>query len=316
MITLINFSKGQTPQNVFKSSINIPKHETNAWGWKSWCLNSLSYSSLNPDPTEITMISSASEMIVLRLAKRPVIELDQIIIHLQSDGMIEHFNRTLLRMLSSGILEEDWNWEKILPAVMMAYRTSIHKTMQMSPFMFVFGRRYGLPVDIVFGNPPFELATCRCSCMHALQLRNTLESAYHKVREYLRVESRRQKEGYDHRVKEVSPSYNEGDLVWLHCPAVPRGRSRKLHWPWKGLFVITKLLSDIVFHFQHCDPPRIHLDSNWFKTGVLNISLFKLTTAWTQCLSCNVAHLDSESYWYCVHWDAHFASGPSSCRVI
>ena len=30
------------------------------------------------------------------------------------------------------------------------------------------------------------------------------------------------------------------------------------------------------------------------KTEVLNISLFKLTTAWTLCLRCDVAHLDSE----------------------
>ena len=36
--------------------------------------------------------------------------------HLQSDGMIERFNRTLLGMLSSGILEEERNWEQILPA--------------------------------------------------------------------------------------------------------------------------------------------------------------------------------------------------------
>ena len=70
--------------------------------------------------------------------------------------------------------------------------------------------------------------------MHTLQLKNTLESAYHKVWEYLRVESRQQKEGYDRRVKEVSPSYKMGGLVWLYCPAVPRGRSRKLLRPWKG----------------------------------------------------------------------------------
>ena len=177
--------------------------------------------------------------------------------HPQSDGMIERFNRTLLGMLSSGILEEDGNWEQILPAVMMAYRTSVHKTTHMSPFILVFGREVRLPVDIMFGNPPPELP--KCSSMYALQLRNTLESAYHKVQAYLRVESRRQKEGYDRRVKGVGPSYKEGDFVWLHCPAVPRGKSRKLHRPWKGPFVVTKVLSDVVFRIQHRDPPRKRL---------------------------------------------------------
>ena len=151
--------------------------------------------------------------------------------------MIERFNRTLLGMLSSGILEEERNWEQILPAVMMAYRTSVHKSTHMSPFMLVFGREVHLPVDVMFGNPPAELT--KCSSMHALYLRNNLESAYHKVRKYLTVESRIQKEGYDRKVKGVSPAYKVGDLVWLHCPAVARGKSRK-HRPWKGPFVIKK----------------------------------------------------------------------------
>ena len=60
-------------------------------------------------------------------------------------------------MLSSGILEEERNWERILPAVMMAYRTIVHKTMHMSPFMPVFGLEVRLPVDVMFGNPPAEL---------------------------------------------------------------------------------------------------------------------------------------------------------------
>ena len=146
--------------------------------------------------------------------------------HPQSDGMIVRFNRTLLGMLSSGILEEERNWELILPAVMMAFRTSVHKT---TPFKLVFAREVRLPVDVMFGNPPAELA--KCSSMHALYLRNTLESAYHKVRKYLIVESRIQKEGYDRKVQGVNPAYKVGDLVWLHCPAVARGKSRKLHRP-------------------------------------------------------------------------------------
>jgi len=49
---------------------------------------------------------------------------------------------------------------------------------------------------------------------------------------------RRQKEVYDQRL-EGSP-YQVGNLVWLHCPAVPRGRSRKLHRLWQGPFEVIK----------------------------------------------------------------------------
>ena len=54
----------------------------------------------------------------------------------------------------------------------------------------------------------------------------------------------------------MSPAYKVGDLVWLHCPAVARGKSRKLHRPWKVPFVIRKTFSDVVFRIQHRDPPR------------------------------------------------------------
>ena len=105
--------------------------------------------------------------------------------HPQSDGMIERFNRTLLGMLSSGILEEERNWEQILQAVMMAYRSSVHKATHVSIQACDWSRGTSA---CVFGNPPAELA--KCSSMYALYLRNTLESAYHKVRKYLTVVSR------------------------------------------------------------------------------------------------------------------------------
>ena len=42
----------------------------------------------------------------------------------------------------------------------------------------------------------------------------------------------REKELYDRKVH--GKPLEIGDLVWLHCPAVPRGHSKKLHRPWSG----------------------------------------------------------------------------------
>ena len=48
--------------------------------------------------------------------------------HPQLDGAIDHFNRTLLSMLSTVLGEEgEENWEVVLPAVMLAYRSSPHQ---------------------------------------------------------------------------------------------------------------------------------------------------------------------------------------------
>ena len=54
-----------------------------------------------------------------------------------------------------------------------------------------------------------------------------LDRAYRQVREYMGLQQRRQKVHYD-KLCNGKP-FKIGDMVWLHCPAVPRGKSPKLH---------------------------------------------------------------------------------------
>ena len=41
--------------------------------------------------------------------------------------------------------------------------------------------------------------------------------------------------------------FSPGESVWLHSAAVPRGRSRKLHHPWKGPFKIMERLGEATY---------------------------------------------------------------------
>ena len=54
-------------------------------------------------------------------------------------------------------------------------------------------------------------------------LRLRLDRAYRQVREYMGLQQRRQKVHYDKLCK--GKPFKVGDMVWLHCPAVPRGKS-------------------------------------------------------------------------------------------
>ena len=45
--------------------------------------------------------------------------------HPESDGLVERFNRTLLMMLAMFVDENKDDWDDLLPAVMMAYRSSV-----------------------------------------------------------------------------------------------------------------------------------------------------------------------------------------------
>ena len=86
------------------------------------------------------------------------------------------------------------------------------------------------------------------------------------VRDHMGIQHLRQKTLYD-RSSHGDP-YKAGDLVWLHCPAVPRGKSPKLHCYWQGPYSVVKTLGDSLFLIQHRDSPRkrtvVHFDRLWY----------------------------------------------------
>ena len=67
---------------------------------------------------------------------------------------------------------------------------------------------------------------------YVTNLRTSLEKAYEYVRKRMGHQLEQQKDRYD--ARSHGKAFEAGDLVWLHNPAVPRGRSKKLHRPWTG----------------------------------------------------------------------------------
>ena len=59
--------------------------------------------------------------------------------HPQSDGLIERFNRTLLDMLSTAVVDDEHGWDLKLPTLLLAYCTSIQDTTGATPFELMFG---------------------------------------------------------------------------------------------------------------------------------------------------------------------------------
>ena len=60
---------------------------------------------------------------------------------------------------------------------------------------------------------------------------------------------KRQKEIYDKKIH--GDAYEENDVVWLHHPAIPRGKSKKLHHPWTGPYRVIKELSECDYRIKH-----------------------------------------------------------------
>ena len=63
-----------------------------------------------------------------------------------SPGLVEWFNRTLLMMLAMFAGEHCDDWDNLLPAVMMAYRSSVRESSGSSPYRLMFGEECTLPM--------------------------------------------------------------------------------------------------------------------------------------------------------------------------
>ena len=70
--------------------------------------------------------------------------------HLQSDGMVEGFNKTLCSMLRAYINENHSDWDQLLQYVMMAYRATEHESTGTSPSMSMFGHNIRTPLDLIY----------------------------------------------------------------------------------------------------------------------------------------------------------------------
>ena len=168
-------------------------------------------------------------------------------LHPQSDGMIERFNRTLETMLSLFVSENQRDWDKCLPYVMMAYRTSVHETTGCTPCEMMMGRDVRLPTDLLTGGLEVE-GFWDEEDLYVDRLKNRLEHVHQYAREHLKIASERQKKNYDHKAE--AGGYHVGDTVWLHNPQKKKGYSPKLQRPWEGPYIVTSRLSDVTYRIQ------------------------------------------------------------------
>ena len=101
--------------------------------------------------------------------------------HPESDGMVERFNRTLLMMLAMVAGKNRDDWDVLLPAVMMAYRSSVHESTGYSPYRLMFGEECTLPMDIGLPTDPSQPQE-ELTSPYAIWVRDALEEAYEQVR--------------------------------------------------------------------------------------------------------------------------------------
>ena len=139
--------------------------------------------------------------------------------HPQCNGQTERFNRTMNSMLAQYVAKNQTDWDKWLPSVLFAFRTSDHRSKAYSPYEMVFGRSPKQPIDFKIPSVGSD-STCTTASEYFSALRDTLDAIHEDACDYLQIVQKQQKEYYDQHVN--AERFSVGDRVLVYDP-VNRG---------------------------------------------------------------------------------------------
>ena len=154
--------------------------------------------------------------------------------HPQTDGLVEHFNRTLKQMLAKLVSKGGRDWDELLGPVLFAYRTTPHSSTGESPFVLVYGRNARMPTSLDFSAPTVRYPIVATE--YAKELCKDLKATRELAGKSIRKAQIGQKTQYDKGVRERD--LQKGDLVMLKVQ--PRF---KLDRPYRGPFEVQSLSS-------------------------------------------------------------------------
>ena len=157
--------------------------------------------------------------------------------HLQTDGFVERFNRTLTTMLAKTSKKGGPDWDQHLPYVLFAYRTCQQQSTKESPFYLLYGRDPRLPNEAMLC--PAQARRSVHLQEYGQQLRVKMSEAWELAQHSVGHAQSRQKKYYDKRQR--PPTFSIGNGVFLFKPAEKTGEGQKLVHPYYGPFCVVEM---------------------------------------------------------------------------
>ncbi|CDJ64729.1 hypothetical protein ENH_00079100 [Eimeria necatrix] len=159
--------------------------------------------------------------------------------HPQSDGQTERVNCTLEQMLRTYIISDECEWERLLPALELAYNTTSHSSTELSPFEVMTGENPLTAADLdIVGTlaptltpPMIKLFRQLCDRAQSHILKAKWQQKYYA----------------DKRRRVVKHAV--GDKVWLsskHLP--PFKRCPKFELRHRGPFEVIERIGTVAYH--------------------------------------------------------------------
>ena len=160
---------------------------------------------------------------------------------------MEHFNRTLLQIIRTYLKGNQKTWDENLSLLAGAIRATVNRSSGYTENKMMLGREVMEPIDLMLGIAHQQLRQ-ETPVDYVKKLEERLVQVHKQARETLQSSQRRQRKDYD--LKVLERQYRAGDLVYLINSSTKVGQSSKLKSIWKGPFVITKVISPVLFRIK------------------------------------------------------------------
>ena len=150
--------------------------------------------------------------------------------HPQCDGLVERFNATLTDMIAKTTQSHGRDWDRHLPYLLYAYRSTVQSSTRESPFFLLYGRDPRLPLDTTLSQPstPYMIDVDD----YKTELVAGLSDAWKLAGEQVKLAQQRQKSQYDRKSQELN--LQPGDRVMVYMPSEKQGKARKVARPYYG----------------------------------------------------------------------------------
>ena len=152
-------------------------------------------------------------------------------------------------MLSKYIKSHQKDWDQCFDFITMAYNSTPHESIGISPYKLVFGREMSFPIDIITDKVDEAPHEPKYVSEYVKEMEDRMRTAHGTARKHLKVSVKRQKMLYNTNVK--YHIYEKGDLAWRNQKKNIPGLKLKITRHWTGPWVIIDKLGDVIFKIQH-----------------------------------------------------------------
>ena len=164
--------------------------------------------------------------------------------HPQSNGKTERFHRYMNDVLSkyAGLVQT--SWITYIPALLMAYRTSVNDSTKFTPFFLLYGRDPVLPMDTLL-RPKLKYMGDE----YLPTMLQRLHLAYVEAKHHLA--GAREKNKQRVAAKAEMSDFQPGDAVFYLDKTLKAGESQKLNLPWKPFYRVVEQLSPVTYRIKN-----------------------------------------------------------------